>query len=83
MQRVAERVKKGGHDIPVDIIRRRYVSGIKNLFNLYASEVNYWVIFDNSENPRVMVANGGNNKVTAVFNEKLYTKFQRLCQSKI
>jgi predicted ABC-type ATPase len=82
MQRVAERVSKGGHDIPVDIIRRRYVSGINNLFNLYATEVDYWAVFDNSDNPRTMVAKGGNNRVTVVLNEGLYTKLQRLCQNK-
>ena len=82
MQRVAERVSNGGHDIPEDIIRRRYASGIKNLFDLYAAEVDYWAVFDNSDNPRTMVAKGGNNRVTAVLNEELYTKLQRLCQNK-
>ena len=82
MQRVAERVGKGGHDIPVDIIRRRYVGGINNLFNLFAKEVDYWAIFDNSDTPCTMVAKGGNDKVTAVLNEELYTKIQRLCRSK-
>ena len=32
MRRVAERVSKGGHDIPEEIIRRRYTAGINNLF---------------------------------------------------
>lgn len=82
IQRVAERVSKGGHDIPEDIIRRRYVSGIKNLFNLYATEVDYWAVFDNSDNPRTMVVKGGDNRVTVVLHEEIYTQIQRLCQSK-
>ena len=34
IQRVAERVKNGGHNIPTDIIVRRYIAGSCNLFNL-------------------------------------------------
>ena len=82
IQRVAERVSKGGHDIPEDIIRRRYVSGIKNLFNLYADEVDYWAIFDNSETSRIMVAKGGLDKVTTILSEELFSKIQKLCQNK-
>ncbi len=35
IKRVQERVKEGGHNIPEDIINRRYLKGLKNLFNLY------------------------------------------------
>ena len=41
MRRVAERVAKGGHNIPEPIIRRRYVTGIRNLFLLFMKEVDY------------------------------------------
>lgn len=82
IQRVAERVRKGGHDIPEDIIRRRYVSGIKNLFSLYAPEVDYWAIFDNSETPRILVAKGGANKLPVVLDEEIFIKLQELCQRK-
>lgn len=32
---VAERVSKGGHNIPKDVIIRRYYEGIDNLFHIY------------------------------------------------
>lgn len=80
--RVADRVSKGGHSIPENIIRRRYVSGIQNLFNLYANEVDYWAIFDNSASPRTMVAKGGLDKVTSVLDEEIYSKIKEICQSK-
>ena len=57
--RVAKRVSEGGHDIPTTVLRRRYWSGIKNLFQLYVPVVDYWMIFDNSQPSRVMVAEGG------------------------
>ena len=57
--RVAKRVKEGGHDIPTPVLRRRYRAGINNLFELYMPIVDYWMIFDNSQPTRVMVAEGG------------------------
>ena len=35
IQRVAQRVKEGGHNVPTDIIRRRFQLGIANLVNLF------------------------------------------------
>ena len=57
--RIAERVAKGGHNIPETIVRRRYVAGISNLFRLFMDEVDFWVIYDNSEYPTVQIASGG------------------------
>ena len=70
--RVAERVQKGGHNIPEDIIRRRYVAGINNLFRLFIPEVDYWGIYDNSEQPRIKIASGSKGKEKDIFNEELY-----------
>ena len=72
VKRVAERVSKGGHDIPQDIIRRRYVAGINNLLKLFMPIVNYWAIFDNSETPRRKVAIGGKDTQTEIVNTALY-----------
>ena len=74
IQRVAERVNKGGHDIPESIIRRRYVSGISNLFNLYASEVDSWSIYDNSTIHRRKVAVGGKSIKTIINDTTIYNQ---------
>lgn len=74
VQRVAERVAKGGHNIPMDVIRRRYVAGISNLFRLFMREVDYWEIYDNSEYPAVQVATGGKNEKTEIIIEVTYNK---------
>ena len=34
-ERVKIRVNEGGHNIPKDVIERRYINGIKNLFDIY------------------------------------------------
>ena len=70
--RIAERVAKGGHNIPEPIARRRYVAGINNLFKLFMSQVDYWAIFDNSDTPRRRIAVGGKNVDIEIYNHKLY-----------
>ena len=76
MQRVAERVSNGGHNIPVPTTRRRYVSGINNLFNLYAPVVDAWFVYDNSNTPRIEIAHGGKAVPTTVLNEELFSKMK-------
>lgn len=46
--RVLTRVAEGGHDIPEDVIIRRYFSGIRNLFEIYQDLVDHLIILDNS-----------------------------------
>ena len=55
-ERVKTRVKEGGHNIPADIIERRYVNGIKNLFDIYLEIVDQVLIFDNSEGKPILIA---------------------------
>lgn len=59
IQRVAQRVRNGGHNIPKEVVVRRYQAGIDNFFNIYMPSVDYWLLADNSVTPRVIVAEGG------------------------
>ncbi len=45
--------RKGGHNIPEEVIERRYKKGIKN-FSKYAFSVNDWYVYDNSDKKYVM-----------------------------
>ena len=76
LQRVAERVANGGHNIPEPITKRRYVAGINNLFTLFAPIVDCWIIFDNSVNPRIQIARGGRRSPTSVQNKELFTQMK-------
>ena len=58
IDRVKTRVQAGGHNIPEDIIKRRYKNGIKNLFQLYMPICDYWIILDNSQPPFKVIASG-------------------------
>jgi predicted ABC-type ATPase len=45
--RVAKRVSEGGHNIPIDVIERRYYRGIKNLIDLYVPICDRWLVMNN------------------------------------
>ena len=45
---LAERVVQGGHNIPEQIIRRRFKSGLENFHELYSKVVESWAFYDNS-----------------------------------
>lgn len=70
IERVAERVAKGGHDIPKDIIVRRYWEGLDNLFKIYMPIVDTWILVNNSETPRSVVATGGKDQKTIIKDNK-------------
>jgi predicted ABC-type ATPase len=47
VSRVALRVLQGGHNIPEDIIRRRFKAGLENFHKRYSKVVDSWAFFDN------------------------------------
>ena len=80
--RVAERVAKGGHNIPEDVIERRYYAGIRNLFNLFMDEVDYWAIFMNTKKPMTSIAVGGMAFEKHIIEVELYNKMVEIWQNK-
>ena len=72
LQRIEERVSKGGHNIPEPIVRRRYVAGINNLFHLFMTEVDSWEIYDNSLYPAIQIARGGKDDKPTIIVESTY-----------
>ncbi len=72
IERVAERVAKGGHNIPKEIIIRRYWEGLDNLFKIYMPIVDTWILVNNGETPRIIVATGGRDQETVVRESKQY-----------
>ncbi|MCI1681729.1 MAG: zeta toxin family protein [Bacteroides sp.] len=76
VSRVAQRVANGGHDIPRNVIYRRYQAGLDNLFSIYMSCVDYWMLADNSNSPRIIVAEGGVNLKSKIYDEKLFNEIK-------
>ena len=59
IERVRVRVKQGGHDVPEDVIRRRYLAGWRNFQQFYKGLVDSWVVYDNSgEKPELLYEGG-------------------------
>lgn len=55
VERVAERVRQGGHSVPVPVIRRRFAAGRRNFESAYRNLVDDWAEYDNSGNePRLI-----------------------------
>ena len=48
LRRVRHRVALGGHDVPADVVKRRFGRSLDNFFQLYAGVANEWMVFDNS-----------------------------------
>ncbi|ADL55676.1 zeta toxin family protein [Gallionella capsiferriformans] len=55
IERVAERVRQGGHNVPSAIVRRRYTAGLKNFEQVYRDEVDAWALYDNSGDEPVLI----------------------------
>jgi predicted ABC-type ATPase len=76
IERVAERVSKGGHNIPKEVIIRRFYEGIDNLFHIYMPIVDSWILVDNSVTPRSIIATGGKGQPTEIRNSVTYKKIE-------
>ena len=73
--RVAKRVSQGGHNIPTDVIERRYEAGLQNLFQMYIPIVDYWALYDNSSCPSERIASGWHDSRINVDNGDKYARF--------
>jgi predicted ABC-type ATPase len=58
--RVAERVRQGGHNIPEDVIRRRFAAGLRNFEHAYKLAVNDWARYNNVGETPVLLEWGQN-----------------------
>ncbi|MES2701623.1 MAG: zeta toxin family protein [Bacteroidota bacterium] len=77
VQRVAERVKNGGHNIPEDVIRRRYYRGIDNLFSLFMPICDTWVIANNSIKQIDIIARGEAKFVNDIKNNEIWVEIKQ------
>ena len=80
-RRVAQRVSMGGHNIPSDVIVRRYEAGLQNLFQLYMPVCDYWTLYDNSNCPAIRIASGfGSEKIEILDKERYQTLYKKYHQ---
>ncbi|GAC1380062.1 MAG: zeta toxin family protein [Aquirhabdus sp.] len=74
-ERVALRVKMGGHHIPPEVIERRYARSVQNFRNLYLPLADEWRVYDNSElgNPHLL-AQGTPDNPNTIYEETSWKK---------
>jgi len=73
LNRIAERVQKGGHNVPEGVVRRRFGKGIYNLFNIYRPLLDFWILVDNSSPVPDIISFEKSGKLTIV-NEEMFSK---------
>ena len=72
VERVKQRVDEGGHFISNDVIKRRCIRGVKNLFEIYLPIVDETMIFDNSEGNHELIAVKSIEKQIEVINNNKF-----------
>ena len=72
INRVAERVRRGGHNVPDETIKRRYHAGLNNFFRLYQQIADTWYFFDNSINVPNLIAYGKKSNKLLVKDDKCW-----------
>lgn len=78
VQRVAARVRAGGHAIPEAVIRRRYERGLYNFFNLYMPIADGWQMADNSRrDTRSLIASRDSGGPIRIENPELWQRLSR------
>ena len=78
VRRVATRVRAGGHNIPEEIIRRRYGRGLSNFFQLYIPLADTWTAIDNTQAESQTIARGGREILTEMFLPARWEEMQRV-----
>lgn len=58
--RVAKRVEEGGHNIPPEIVERRFKRGLFNLFNVFIPLCDSWMFIDNNKETNCIAQNMDN-----------------------
>jgi predicted ABC-type ATPase len=78
IERVKTRVNEGGHDIPEKVIKRRYFSGLKNLFDLYMPICDYWMITNNSNPSLELIAEGNDSNINRIENSPKFELMKKM-----
>lgn len=74
LKRIQSRVKNGGHDIPKDIVLRRFKRTFANFTNLYSPFADEWHIIDNTTFP-TEIARKENYRTEIFYKDKFQIHF--------
>ena len=80
IERVRDRVASGGHNIPENVLRRRYVTGVKYLLDIYMPLCDHWMIGDNTVPPFTLVAEG-DSKRSLIKDEEAFRRIRKIAEN--
>jgi predicted ABC-type ATPase len=78
LQRVKLRVALGGHDVPADVVKRRFGRSLHNFFQLYAELADEWIMFDNASGKNARPIAQSINGQQTIEDQALWLKLQKL-----
>ena len=76
IERVAKRIREGGHNIPTQTIIRRYWLGLQNFFNIFAPIVDLWTFYENVDDTTLIASS------ESVINGIKFNKIKELCANR-
>ncbi len=78
IERVADRVRRGGHHVPDAIVRRRYEAGLRSFHQLYRPVATSWQLFDNEVLAEpVLVAEQGLDAAPVILDAERWQRYDR------
>ena len=79
--RVRRRVETGGHDVPEEVIRRRFLKSLRNFDRVYRPLATIWRLYDGSlfEGP-LLIARGAGSGASAVLDQDRWTQIRRMVE---
>jgi predicted ABC-type ATPase len=80
IDRVARRVRQGGHGIPADVVIRRYKTGLVNMRRLYLPLADVAAIYDNSDEGRTLIAERTPEASLVVYDATRWAMIERATQ---
>lgn len=75
--RVADRVGTGGHYVADEVVRRRYLAGVRNFFGLYQPLATTWAVYNNSGPEPRPVAEGLASEAIGVYDKDVWDTMKR------
>lgn len=79
--RVHRRVESGGHDVPDDVVRRRFSKSLVNFYRLYRPMTTSWRLFDGSVvSSRPLIAHGAGERDATVLDAGLWQKIRTVTE---
>jgi predicted ABC-type ATPase len=82
IERVKNRVREGGHNIPEETIKRRYYRGMHHLTEKFTDICDYWIVINNSGTPYTFIAEGEGKTELIIHNNLIWQQIKNQANEK-